>query len=131
MRKFGRWAKDHLNINKRTPSQFITRSLSAEPPVTDDLQGIPTKHCPSIRIDPLVKICRCLKVHLLVPHRHNVAVSLSCTIGCHQDVNRALQVQIYETTPRMHWMEQIWTLKMRNLRVSPCSNLSDSGTTVI
>ena len=76
MRKFERWAKNHLKIHKKAPSQLTSRSPSAEPAVTVDLQGISTKHCPSIRIDPLVKSCRCLKVHLLVPH-NNVAVSLS------------------------------------------------------
>ena len=77
MRKFERWAKDHLKIHKKAPSQLISRSPSADPAVTVDDQGISTKHCPSIRIDPLVKICRCLKVHLLVLYRDNVAVSLS------------------------------------------------------
>ena len=81
MRKFERWAKDHLKIHKKAPSQLISgsRSPSADPAVTVDDQGTSTNHCqcPSISIDPLVKICRCLKVHLLVPHRHNVAVSLS------------------------------------------------------
>ena len=79
MKKFERWAKDHLKIHKKAPSQLISgsRSLSADPAVTVDDQGTSTNHCPSISIDPLVKICRCLKVHLLVPHRQNVAVSLS------------------------------------------------------
>jgi hypothetical protein len=81
MRKLGRWTKEHLTINRRSPSQSISslRAPSAEPPGTVYPQGISTNYCPWIRINPLVKSCRCLNVHpsRLVSHRHNVAVSLS------------------------------------------------------
>jgi hypothetical protein len=78
MRKFGRQVKDHLNIHwhRRSTSQPNSRPPT---PGTIDLQGMSTNYCPWIRIDPLLKSCRCLGVHPshLVSHRHNVAVSLS------------------------------------------------------
>jgi hypothetical protein len=116
MRKLGRWTKEHLTIHRRSPSQSISRAPSTEPPstVTVHPQGIVTNHCPWIAIDPLVKSCRCLDVHPchLVSHRHNVVVSLSYDRLVSGHSSR-LQVQIHETTPRVDWMEQIGTLKVR------------------
>ena len=114
-----RWTRDHLNKS----SQSISRPVSAEPPSTVHPQGISNKHYPWVRIEPIVKICRCLNVLHLVTHRRNVAVSFYRTIGCHQDILHALQVQIHETTPRVDWKEQTGTSKMT---VSPYSNLPDS-----
>jgi hypothetical protein len=76
MRKLGRQVKDYLNIqrNRRSRSQSNSRPPS---PDTVHRQGMSTNHCPWIRIDPLVKSCRCLNIHHLVSHWHNVAVSLS------------------------------------------------------
>jgi hypothetical protein len=81
MKKLGRWAKEHLTIQRRSPSQSVSRAPSAAsgPSGTVHPQGIFTNHCPWIRINPLVKSCHCLNVYPshLVSHRHNVAVRLS------------------------------------------------------
>jgi hypothetical protein len=154
MKKLGRWTKEHLTIHRRSPSQSIFRAPSAEPPVhpqgisTNHCPWIRidplvkslilhpchlVSHTHNVAVSLSYVGChqdthRALQIQI---HETKSQVDWMKqiwtlnTIGCHQDTHRALQIQIHEATPRVDRMEKIGTLRMRKIRVSPCSNLPD------
>ena len=154
MTRLGRWAMDHLNKHRRSPSQLISRSPSSEPPGTVHPQASKESS-----LSQLASSCASPAQHsgnlivwltvirtLIAPRRFNstkrrlewvgwigsgqglvlVLTYLIAyrTIGCHKDTHHALQVQIHETTLQVDWMEQIRILKTR---VGPCFNLPVNG----